>query len=195
MEQRFYHGNIKPLDIATALITHFNRGNLRVQQIGGDDEISVQIASSQQATSGGKTAIGIHIQGHEDGISIQIGPQAWLGVAASLGWTAISALRNPLTLLSRIDDLAQDIEYMQLTDEIWRVITMTTSAANATHQLSDRLRRLVCPYCLSATPVGEASCLACGAPLGIEQPSTCPSCGFVVDPKAMFCGNCGGKLS
>jgi len=58
------------------------------------------------------------IQKVEDGVSVQAGQQAWLGVAASLGYTALAALRNPFTLLGRLDDLAQDVEYIQLSDNI-----------------------------------------------------------------------------
>ena len=37
MEQRIYHGKITPADLAQSLLAYFNRGNLRVQQIGGYD--------------------------------------------------------------------------------------------------------------------------------------------------------------
>ena len=44
MEQRIFHGKITPSDLAQSLLAHFNRGNLRVQQIGSGDKIAVQIA-------------------------------------------------------------------------------------------------------------------------------------------------------
>lgn len=190
MDQRIYHGKITPDDFARSLTAHFNRGNLRVQQIGGGDQIAVQIASRQGAASGGQTALGITLQHVEDGVSVQIGRQAWFGIAASLGMTAIAALRNPFSLITRVDDLAQDIEYIQLTDEIWRVIDLTARSLKAGHDLSERLRRLVCAYCDTANPVGEPSCIACGAPLGSAQPVACPKCGFVVTTKTLRCPNC-----
>ncbi len=64
--------------------------------------------------SGGQTALTVAVQTTEDGVIIEIGQQAWLGVAASIGHTALSALRNPFSLLGRLDDLAQDIENIQL---------------------------------------------------------------------------------
>jgi len=195
MDQRIYHGKITPDDFARSLIAHFNRGNLRVQQIGNGDEIAVQIATRQGAVSGGQTALGISLQKVEDGVSVQIGRQAWFGVAASLGVTAIAALRNPLSLISRIDDLAQDIEYIKLADEIWRTADLTAQSLNAGHELSERLRRLVCDYCDTPNPVGEPSCLACGAPLGGVQPITCPNCGFVVTKKTTQCPNCSALLA
>ena len=72
--------------------------------------------------SGGHTALTINIQKVEDGIMMELGQQAWLGVAASLGQTAISALRNPLSLLGRLDDIAQDIENMQLSENVWNIL-------------------------------------------------------------------------
>lgn len=190
MDQRIYHGKITPDDFARSLIAHFNRGNLRVQQIGGGEQIAVQIASRQGAASGGQTALGITLQQVEDGVSVQIGRQAWFGIAASLGMTAIAALRNPFSLVGRVDDLAQDIEYIQLIDEVWRVIDLTARSLKAGHELSERLRRLACSYCDTANPVGEPSCIACGAPLGSAQPVTCPKCGFVVTTQTLHCPNC-----
>ena len=51
-----------------------------------------------------------------------MGQQAWLGIAASLGTTAISVLRNPWNLVNRLDDLAQDIENLQMSDDIWKIL-------------------------------------------------------------------------
>jgi hypothetical protein len=194
MDQRIYHGKISPTDLAQSLIAHFNRGNLRVQQIGNGDQVAVQIASRVGAQSGGQTALGINLQAVEDGVSVQVGKQAWLGVAASLGWTALAAWRNPISLLDRIDDLAQDIEYVQLTDEVWRIIGSTANTLKAGHELLERLRRLVCDYCDTPNPVGEPNCLACGAPLGSVQPLACSKCGFVVTARTSHCPNCGALL-
>lgn len=125
---------------------------------------------------------------------IEIGQQAWLGVAASLGETAISALRNPFSILGRLDDLAQDIENIQLGEKVWQVIDHTIARAGASYALSDRLRRITCEYCLTANPVGESSCIACGAPLGNEQPASCPHCGFAVSQTEGVCPNCSNRL-
>lgn len=190
MEQRVYHGPVTPSDLARALLAEFNRGNLRAQIIGAGDKMAVQIATRPGAMSGGQTALTVNIQKHTDGILVQLGQQAWLGVAASLGHTAFSVLRNPLNLLGRLDDLAQDIENLQLSEKIWQVIGTTMQALEAGHQLSERLTRLTCDYCLTANPVGESNCIACGAPLGIAQPRTCPNCGFVVQAKDRQCPNC-----
>lgn len=195
METRTYHGKITPDDFARGLIAYFNRGNFRVQQVGSGAQVTIQIATSAMSPSGGQTALSISLQAVEDGVSIQIGQQAWLGVAASLGWTAIAALQNPFSLLGRLDDLAQDIESMQLTQDIWKVINDTAHALNAGFELSERLRKTVCSYCNTANPPGEAHCIGCGAPLGDVQPETCPKCGFVLNRTEKFCPNCGQPIA
>ena len=194
MDQRVYHGNIKPEDIARSLIGHFNRGNLHVQAVGNSPSMVVQIATSAQPASGGQTALSITVQSIEDGVSIQVGQQAWLGVAASLGISAFAAFRNPFALLSRLDDIAQDIEYIQLTDEVWKVIEDTARTLASTHQLSERLQRIECNYCGTANPVGESNCIACGAPLGSAQPTTCGKCGYVLAHGEKTCSNCGAVI-
>lgn len=194
MDQRIYHGKITPADIANSLVGYFNRGNLRVQQLVNGNLTTVQIATSSRPISGGQTALSILLQSVEDGVSVQMGQQAWLGVAASLGFTALAAFQNPLSLLGRLDDLAQDIEDIQLTDQVWKVIDDTARAMGTGYELSDRLRRLVCQYCYTANPVGESNCIACGAPLGDVQPSTCPHCGFAIIHNELICPNCGKHI-
>lgn len=194
MERRIFHGNIKPNDVAHALMAEFNRGNLFAQVLGDRDRIAVQIATRRETLSGGHTALTINLQTVEDGILVEMGQQAWLGLAASLGHTAISALRNPFSLLGRLDDLAQDIESIQLNERTWRVIERTVATLKASYALSEKLTRLTCEYCGCANPLGEASCLACGGPLGDAHPTTCPRCGFVVTPDETVCPNCNTKL-
>lgn len=191
MEQRVFHGNIIPTDVAQALLAEFNQGNLRAQVLGESGHLSVQIATSQWSRSGGQTALAVNIQKIEDGVTVQIGQQQWMGVAASLGQSAIAALMNPLNLLGRLDDIAQDIQNLQLNEKVWEIIAREVRAKGASHQLSERLSRLTCEYCGAANPVGEPSCVACGAPLGAVQPKTCAKCGYVLTHEEKFCPNCG----
>jgi len=194
MERRILHGNIKPNDIAQALMAEFNRGNLHAQTVGQANKLAVQIATRMGAQSGGQTAMTVSIQKVEDGIMVEIGQQAWLGVAASLGQTAFSALRNPLSLLGRLDDLAQDIQNMQLQETVWNTIERAAASLGASHKLSERLQRIVCKYCNTANPLGEGSCIACGAPFGDAHPTTCHHCGFAVAKNEATCPNCKKKL-
>ena len=194
MDRRIFHGNIKPNDIAQALLAEFNRGNLHAQIVGQTTKMAVQISTRNGAHSGGQTALTVTLQSTNDGVMIEIGQQAWLGVAASLGQTALSAFRNPFNLLGRLDDLAQDIENLQLSDRIWKAIDRTVVSLGASHELSERLRRVECVYCHTANAVGEGSCYACGAPLGNAQPATCSNCGFAVSKAELICPNCSKKL-
>lgn len=194
MDRRIFHGTISAQEVARALIAHFNRGNFVAQQLGSADKIVIQVATRQRPASGGQTALSIQLRDVEDGLAVQIGKQAWFGVAASLGVTALAALRNPYSLLSRLDDLAQDIENLGLTEDVWDVVENVARLRGATYELSERFRRLVCEYCDTANPVGEPNCIACGAPLGNRQPGTCHHCGFVVKPSEHICPNCGKEI-
>ncbi len=190
MEQRIFHGKFTTEEFADSLLVHFNRGNLVVQKLLSGETVSVQIKTRDGRTSGGNTALGIILKPVEDGVLVQVGQQAWAGIAASLGVSAVAALLNPLNLLHRLDDIAQDFEYIQLNDEVWKVLESNARAMGSGYDLSDRLKRVMCDYCLTANPAGEASCIACGAPLGYLQPKTCPHCGYVLVKKEKICPNC-----
>ncbi len=194
MPQRIYHGNIQNNDFARALIGNFSGGNLQVQQYGDGEAIIIQLATSPYAVSGGKTALSIQLQNVADGVLVDVSKQAWLGIAASLGATTLAALHNPLSLINRLDDIAQDIEYVQLVDNVWQVIDSTARSLGAGFELSERLSRYVCDYCNTPNPPGESSCIACGAPLGNIQPRTCKNCGYVSLLGEKNCKNCGMPL-
>ena len=197
MEKRTFHGNITPEDIGRALVAEFDQGNMQAQMIGDEERIVVQVASRAFRESGGQTAMTIVLEKIEDGVMVQLGDQQWFGVAASMGQTALTALwalKNPLRILGRLDDLAQDITSIQLAESVWRTIERTADAAGASHQISERLRRTECAYCSAAVPVGEATCPACGAPMGTVQPKACLKCGFVPPAGARVCPKCGTKM-
>lgn len=194
MERKIFHGKIEPLDVARTLAAEFNRGNMRAQTLGHEDRVVVQIGTRPDAMSGGQTAMTVTVQSIEDGIMVELGQQAWLGVAASLGVSALAAIKNPFSLLGRLDDIAQDIENLQISERVWAAISKAARAAGASAEISENLKRTTCEYCHVANPVGEPSCTACGAPLGRVQPGSCPNCGYVVKPGVQACPNCGKNL-
>ncbi len=194
MQTRTFHGPITAIDLAKALVAEFDRGNLRAQAFGDPKKAYVQIAKLGAPASGGRTALTVQLSEIEDGVMIQLGQQEWVGVAASLGLTVLMALRRPLSLLNRIDDLAEDISSLQLAERVWQTVDQTAMGMGASHQISERLRRITCPHCLTANPVGEAACIACGAPLGPSQPKACRACGFIPPAGAASCPNCGKAL-
>jgi hypothetical protein len=194
MERQIFHGSLSPTDIAQALLAEFNHGNLRAQVIGQSSKLAIQIGTYRGSPSGGQTALTVNVQKVSDGIMVELGQQAWLGVAASLGQTAFTLLRNPFNLIGRLDDLAQDIASLQLQEHVWQVINREIASAGASHQLSDRLSKLLCEYCGTVNPLEEPACIACGAPLGDLYPTTCNNCGYVLTNSDTICPNCGKKV-
>ena len=190
MDRRIFHGLISPEEFGRALVAHFNQANLTAQQFSSKGKVIVQIATRKRPLSGGATAITIYLEQVDDGVAVQVGEQAWLGIAASIGTTILSFLRNPYNLIYRLDDIAQDVENLQISEEVWQVIENSARMKGATFELSERFRRLECEYCAVANPIGEPSCIACGAPMGKSQPTTCPNCGFVVKSSESRCPNC-----
>jgi hypothetical protein len=180
--------------LGRALVAQFNRGNLRAQQFSSKGKEIVQIATRVRPLSGGTTALTIYLEEVEDGVAVQVGEQAWLGIAASIGTTILSIWRNPFNLIHRFDDIAQDVENLQISDDVWQVIENFARMRGATFELSERLRRLMCEYCGVANPVGEPSCIACGAPLGGSQPGTCSNCGYVIKSGEKICPNCNHSI-
>jgi hypothetical protein len=144
--------------------------------------------------SGGNTALTIYLEKVEDGVAVQVGEQAWLGIAASIGTTILSVWQNPFNLIHRLDDIAQDVENIQISDQVWETIENFAKMRGATFELSERFRRMTCEYCDTANPVGESRCIACGAPLGDVQPDTCPNCGYLVSSNEVICPNCNQSI-
>lgn len=157
MNKKIFHGDIRPEAFSQALIAEFNHGNLKAQQInipaeeGGSKGVIVQIATREVRRSGGKTALSVTIERVSDGVAVHVGDQAVFGVAASLGATALSAFRNPFSLLGRLDDIAQDIESLQLDEKVWEVVDRVADSKGASLELSERLKRISCDYCETAT--------------------------------------------
>lgn len=191
MDRRIFHGPVNADELGRVLVAQLNRGNIRAQQFSKRGKIIVQVATRIRPISGGNTALTIYLEQVEDGVAVQVGEQAWLGIAASIGTTILSVWHNPFNLIHRLDDIAQDVENIQISDQVWQVIENYSQMRGATFELSERFRRMTCEYCETANPVGESRCLACGAPLGDVQPDTCQNCGYVINPDEEICPNCG----
>lgn len=84
MQKKTFHGPVNPSDFADALVAEFNQGNLEAKRIGRGNQRIVQIATPRWNTSGGRTAITIHLNGVEDGVHVQLGQQEWFGIAGQL---------------------------------------------------------------------------------------------------------------
>ena len=102
----------------------------------------MQIATREKIFAGGPTALTVTMEKVSDGVSVQLSKQAWFGVAASLGVTALGALKNPWSLLNRIDDLAQDLESLQLQENVLQALEEYARQHGTGYQLSERLQGL-----------------------------------------------------
>jgi len=194
MKQRFFHGEITPTDILQALNAEFNTRTLKVRQFSKGSQIAIQLTTPDSPASGGSTSLTVLVEKIPDGVSIKIGNQSQFGIAASLGKSALLFWKNPWNLISRLDDIAQDFQNLQLSDRVWEIIEELAKSKNATFKLSKRFRRVICEYCLTPNPISATHCIACGAPLGRSRPITCPKCGYVIPSKLTTCPNCGAKL-
>ncbi len=194
MSTRIYHGDFSPEDLAASLVAAFHHNNYQVQKYGKPNQLAVQIATSKSRRAGGRTALTANLMRVPDGVSVSLSNQVWLGLAASFGMTALTALRNPLSLFNRLDDIAQDIESVQLEEKVWAILDGTARQLGTGFVLSSRLNRTVCPYCMTANKVAAGRCIACGAPLGSVQPKTCRNCGFVTQQEESTCPNCRVRL-
>lgn len=194
MKTKLFHGDLNIEDLANILVTRFNRANLIARKSITSGKAVIQIGTTEYASSGGDTALGVTLMQNEDGVSVSVGQQAWFGIAASLGMSAIVTLMNPINLLNRLDDIAQDLENLQLDDEVWKVIEEVAKTVGASQQLSAKLRNLQCEYCGVANSIEEGDCASCGAPLGNVQPTTCFNCGFAIDNSTVVCPNCDTDL-
>ncbi len=190
MNEKIFYGDLQAETLATALLTEFDRADWQAQKIAASGQIAVQIARRQRPTSGGFTAITVRLRQLPNGVMVQIGQQEWFNLAASMGATLLSVLRNPWNILQRLDDLTEDIESLQLQDRIWQVIEETARLANASHQLTEALERVMCAYCGTPNAQEASHCLACGAPLQMDIPLTCPHCGFPIPENEAICPNC-----
>jgi len=191
---KIYHGDLTPVELANDLVAYFHRGSYQVQKFCQPDRMAVQIATRRDRHSGGDTALTVTLSKVEDGVSVQTTEQLWLGLAASLGISALSALRNPFSILSRLDDIAQDVESLQLEEKVFAVLDHSARQKGTGQALSERLKRMICPFCTTPNPIDTNRCLACGAPLADVRPQTCPKCGFVTKSTETICPNCGSLL-
>jgi len=194
MKSKIYHGELKLDETASALANFFNRGALVATANVDGNQAFVQIATRPGGGSGGRTQLAVAMRQADERLEVEVGDQSVFGLVGSLGTSAFLALLNPWNLLGRINDIAVDFENLTLEDQVWALLDRLAKNAGASQQLAARLQRMTCAYCGVANPVGEGRCIACGAPLGEVQPSTCPKCGYVLLQSEAKCPNCGFNL-
>lgn len=190
MEQRTYHGKVTPRDIADVLVSRFTSDDLSAITTGDDEKIIVNISSA--GYRGGRTALAVGLGPVSDGVMVTVGDHNLLGVAADLVQTGLGALRNPLVLIGEIDDVARNVEKLNLPAQVWEAVDHYCQSVGA--GLTPDPTTVTCPYCGVLSPIGAGSCASCGAPLGRSQPITCPECGKLLPADLQYCTRCGAPL-
>ncbi|HEC33614.1 MAG TPA: zinc ribbon domain-containing protein [Chloroflexi bacterium] len=191
MEQRTYRGEVSPEALADALVAQFSGGDLMAQRVGQGDHVLVQIASRDWGWGGPQTALTVGIARVEGGVEVSLGQQRWLGAVADLAQTGLMALVNPISIITRIDDVARSIAGLTLPQQVWEAVDHYCGSVGASLGLRAEEAVVTCPYCGVANPIGAPKCSACGAPLADVQPVACSHCGLLLPPGARFCSRCG----
>ena len=193
MEQRTFHGDLSPDEIANALLAQFNQGNFVAQRLSQGDRVVVQVGTRDRRNRI-ENALAITIGKTPDGVNVAVGDQQVLGAAADLAQAGLGALFNPLSLLGNLGEIASDVSSFSLPQQVWETVDKYCKSVGAGLGGSTRTMMITCSYCGVANPPGSSTCSGCGAGLGEAQPVYCPQCGQVAPHDAKFCSRCGAKL-
>lgn len=195
VEQRAYHGDIEPDDLARSLVLRFDEDETRAHRIQGQaGRAVVQIRSRRLEHSDPTTAVTVHISPTKTGITVSVSEQKVLGVAADMAKTGVQAWLNPMRLLSEIDDIARNVRWLGLRSEVWKAVDEYCRTQGSGRGAAGILSNVICPYCGTPNDIGAQNCKACQAPLAEAQPIVCGRCGFMNEPQAELCVNCSAKL-
>jgi hypothetical protein len=193
MEQRTYHGDLDPDEIANALMARFNQGSVIAQRLSQGDRVLVQVGTRDRHNRI-ENALTIAISKSPDGVNVAVGDQQLLDAAADLAQAGLGALFNPLSLLGNLGEIASDVSSFSLPQQVWETVDKYCRSVGATVGGAAQHMTITCPYCSVANPVGAPTCSGCGAPLGDAQPIYCPRCGQAAPHDAKSCSRCGTAL-
>lgn len=195
VEQRAYHGTLAPGDLARALVVRFDSGETEAHWMDGEaGRAVVQIQSRRMEHRDPSTAVTVHISPTRTGITVSVSEQKVLSVAADMAKTGVEAWLNPLRLLGEIDDIARNVRWLGLRSEVWKAVDEYCRNQGSGRGAAGMLLHVICPYCSTPNDIGAQSCKACYAPLAAAQPIVCGRCGFLNEPEASLCVNCGAAL-
>jgi len=195
VEQRLYHGELSPEDMARTLVMRFDQGETHAQWMRGEaGRAVVQVRSRKVERSDPDTAVTIHITPTKTGVTVAMSEQKWLGVAADLARTGVMGWLNPMRLLGELDDIARNVRWLSLRSELWKAVDEYCQSRGSGRGAAPLISSVVCPYCGTPNEMGAYTCQACRAPLAEAQPVVCPDCGSLNNPEAALCVNCGARL-
>lgn len=195
VEQRAYHGELDPRDLARSLVVRFDEGETRSHWMEGErGRAVVQIQSRRVEHGDPATAVTVHISPTKTGITVSVSEQKVLGVAADMARSGVQAWLNPMRLLGELDDIARNVRWLGLRSEVWKAVDEYCRNQGSARGAAGILANIVCPYCGTPNDIGAQNCKACQAPLAEAQPIVCGRCGFMNQPEAVLCVNCGASL-
>jgi len=195
MNERQFRGNITPGNLADALVTQFNRGDYRAKKTGRGAQALVQISTNRRRRGEPDTAVAVTITPTPDGVKVSMGEPQWLDIAADLVQTGLGALLNPWSLVHEVDDVARNVQDLNLPQEIWATVDQYARTVGSRPALPPEPVAVTCPYCRTGNEIGEGRCVSCGAPLGDAQPVRCPSCNRLLPAGTARCPKCGERLA
>jgi len=196
MDQKTYHGEIDSQELADVLVNRFDQGDLMAQKVGQPDRVVVQISTRpHRRRDDPHTSLSVTIAEAEDGVTVTVGEQQVLGVAADLVQTGLGALLNPMSLIGEIDDIVRDVSKLTLPQQVWEVIEAYCRSVGAGLGLSPEKVLVTCPFCGVGNPIGVGKCPSCGGSLAEVQPVACPQCGQILDHDIKFCTRCGARVA
>jgi predicted RNA-binding Zn-ribbon protein involved in translation (DUF1610 family) len=194
MDQKTYHGGINPQELADVLVSRFDQDDLTAQKTGQPDRVVVQISTGSHRRDEPHTSLAVTITKAEDGVTVSVGEQQVLGVAADLVQTGLGALFNPLSLIGEIDDIVRDVSKLTLPQQVWQVVEEYCRSVGAGLGLAADKVLVTCPFCGVGNPIGLGKCPSCGGSLADVQPVTCPQCGQILEHDVKFCTRCGMRI-
>jgi hypothetical protein len=194
MDERTFHGDLKPDELANALIARFNQGGTAAQRLGQGERAIVQIGTLDRHRRI-ENALTVTLSKTPDGVDVSLGEQQWLDAAADLAQAGLGALFNPLSLLGKLDEVARDVSSFSLPQQVWETVDKYCQGVGAGLGGSPSQMAVECAYCGVANPPGAPTCSGCGAPLGEVQPIYCPQCGQAAQHGTKSCARCGAKLA
>ena len=194
MEQRTFHGDLGPDEVANMLIAEFNQGSFVAHRFNQGERVLVQIGTRDEHNRI-ENALTVTLAKTPDGVNVAVGEQQQLGAVADLAQAGLGALFNPLSLLGNLDDIARDVSSFSLPQQVWQAVDKHCRNVGAGLGGSPQQMMIKCPYCTVANPPGAQTCSACGAGLGDAQPIYCSQCGQVAPHDSKFCGRCGAALA
>ena len=164
MKQFLIERSVQPKEFIDRLAFEFDNAtfDVLIQQNLKDQNVA-KIITDSRTLSESQTSLIVVAELTEKGLLVTVSDQEWGGIAASLGTTVVAAILNPINLVGRIDDLAADVQNLQLGDKVEQFIRNFSD--NMVNKSSALAPKSVCKYCRSRNEDTATHCASCGAPL------------------------------